>query len=49
MLLLKLGRPTFSWGSAILVKEGEARAKYLEAMRAADNGNIEPLLKFARS
>ena len=32
-----------------LVKEGEARTKYLEAIRAADNGDIQPLLKFARS
>ena len=29
--------------------EGEARNKYLEAIRAADNGDIEPLLNFARS
>jgi hypothetical protein len=48
-LLVKLGRPTFTWGSANLVKEGEARTKYLEVIRAADNGNIQPLLKFARS
>ena len=27
----------------------EARTKYLEAIRAADNGDIGPLLKFARS
>jgi Fic-DOC domain mobile mystery protein B len=46
MLVMKLGRPSFTWGSANLVKEGEARAKYLEAIRAADNGDIQPLLKF---
>jgi Fic-DOC domain mobile mystery protein B len=46
---IKLSRPTFSWGSANLVKEGEARTGYLEAIRAADNGDIQPLLKFARS
>jgi len=48
MLVIKLSRPTFSWGSANLVKEGEARTRYLEAIRAADNGDIQPLLKFAR-
>jgi Fic-DOC domain mobile mystery protein B len=49
ILLIKLGRPAFSWGSANLVKEGEARLKYLEAIRAADKGDIEPLLTFAHS
>ena len=49
ILLIKLGQRAFSWGSANLVKEGEARAKYLEVICAADNGDIQPLLKFARS
>ena len=49
ILLVKLGRPAFSWGSANLVKEGDARAKYLEAIRAADSEDIQPLLTFARS
>lgn len=41
--------PVFTWGAANLVKKGEQRAAYLSAIKAADNGNIEPLLKFARS
>jgi len=49
VLVIKLGRPAFSWGSTDLVDQGEARAKYLEAIRAADNGHIQPLLEFARS
>jgi hypothetical protein len=49
ILLIRLGRPAFTWGSANLVKEGEARTKYLEAIRLADNGNVQSLLKFARS
>jgi Fic-DOC domain mobile mystery protein B len=49
VLAMKLGRPIFTWGSANLIKEGEARTKYLEAIKAADNGDIQPLLKFARS
>jgi Fic-DOC domain mobile mystery protein B len=49
VIAMKLGRPAFTWGSANLVKEGEARTRYLEAIRAADNGDIQPLLKFARS
>ena len=49
VLAMKLGRPALTWGSANLVKEGEARTKYLEAVRAADNGDIQLHLKFARS
>jgi hypothetical protein len=46
---MKLGRSAFTWGSANLVKEGEARTTYLEAIGAADDGDIQPLLNFARS
>jgi Fic-DOC domain mobile mystery protein B len=49
VLVMKLGRPAFSWGSKDLVKQGEARDKYLAAMKAADHGDIQPLLEFARS
>jgi Fic-DOC domain mobile mystery protein B len=49
VLAMKLGRPPFTWGLANLVNDGEARNSYLEAIREADNGNIQPLLKFARS
>jgi fido (protein-threonine AMPylation protein) len=49
VLATNLGRPLFTWGSAKLIKEGEARMKYLEAIKAADNGDIQLLLKFARS
>ncbi len=48
-LVIKLGRPAFTWGAGNLTQEGEARTKYLEAVRTADHGNIEALLKFARS
>jgi Fic-DOC domain mobile mystery protein B len=49
VIAMKLGRPAFTWGSANLGKEGEARTRYLEEIRAADNGDIQPLLTFARS
>lgn len=49
LLVMKLGRPIFTWGSTSLVKPGEARARYLEAIRAADNGDIRPLLAFVRA
>jgi Fic-DOC domain mobile mystery protein B len=49
LIAMKLGRPAFTWGSANLLKEGEARTKYLEAIRVADDADIQPLLNFARS
>lgn len=42
-------QPVFSWGATNLVKGGDARAAYLAAIKIADAGNIEPLIKFARS
>lgn len=49
VLVMKLGKAAFTWGSANLVEEGATRTRYLEAIRAADNGEIQPLLQFARS
>lgn len=46
----RLGCAAFSWGAGIdLVKAGAARQQYLEALRAADRGDITQLLAFARS
>jgi len=42
-------KEVYSWGSSVLVKSDDARKKYLFAVKKADNGNIEPLLKFSRS
>jgi Fic-DOC domain mobile mystery protein B len=39
----------FSWGTHKLMKQGDPRTNYLAAIRAADAGNFEPLLEFARS
>src|SRR6266567_8298122 len=49
VLAMKLGRPAFTWGAADLVNQGKARARYLDAIRTADNGDIQPLIAFARS
>ena len=38
----------YSWGSENLSKECDSRLNYLNAVRKADNGEIEPLLVFAR-
>jgi Fic-DOC domain mobile mystery protein B len=39
----------FSWGSTNLVKETETRSNYIQAVRKADNNDIEPLIAFAKS
>jgi Fic-DOC domain mobile mystery protein B len=44
-----LNQPFFTWGRRSLVKEGEARRAYLTAIHSADEGNIAPLVTFARS
>lgn len=42
-------RPVFSWGAANLVRQGNQRSAYISAIKAADAGDIKPLLDFARS
>lgn len=48
-LALRLARPRFTWGSNSLARSGNPRARYLDALRAADAGEVAPLLRFARS
>lgn len=42
-------RSHYTWGAGNLVKQGDQRDAYLHAVRAADNGDIQPLMTFARS
>lgn len=50
MLLRKWGRPPFSWGAASKRADNqELRQEYLRALRAADGGNVEPLMRFVRT
>ncbi len=44
-----LSKPVFTWGGSNITDKGETRTRYLKAIYEADNGNIEPLLEFARS
>lgn len=39
----------FTWGNANLVKHADSRKHYLSALREADKGNFEPLIKFSES
>jgi Fic-DOC domain mobile mystery protein B len=44
-----LGKQLFSWGAKNLSQSGDNRTNYLNAIKAADNGDYAPLLAFARS
>ena len=43
------GNEIFSWHNSNIVKADETRKAYIKALREADNGNIDPLIKFAKS
>lgn len=49
LLVMQLGRQRLSWGRVSLRNPGDARARYIEALRAADRHDISPLLAFARA
>ncbi len=49
LLAMQLGRERFSWGRGSLRTAGAARARYVEALRAADDHDIGLLLAFARA
>lgn len=42
-------KPVFTWGSQNLIHSSTFRSSYLAALREADNGNMQPLISFARS
>jgi Fic-DOC domain mobile mystery protein B len=49
LLVMSLGGERFSWGSTNLQEAGTVRRRYTEAIKAADNHDMVPLLAFARS
>ena len=49
LMAARLGREAFTWGRRNLTEISETRTKYIAALLAADNHDIEPLLQFARS
>ena len=42
-------KPIFTWGNSNLAKPGLVRGKYMKAIYSADEGDIKPLITFARS
>ncbi len=48
LLIQRLGLPAFTWGGEALNTTGDTRKAYLDALRAADGRDYQPLLQFAR-
>ena len=42
-------KEVFSWHRSNMVRPDETRKRYIAAIRAGDNGNIQPLIEFARN
>jgi Fic-DOC domain mobile mystery protein B len=49
VFLHRYGGAVFTWGGADVARAGDFRQRYIEALRAADSNDIQPLLVFARS
>jgi Fic-DOC domain mobile mystery protein B len=49
VIVQRQGRPVFTWGGADILRAGDFRRSYIDALRAADNNEIQPLLAVARS
>lgn len=49
LIVMSLGGERFSWGSTNLQQADDVRRRYIEALQAADQHDIAPLLIFARS
>ena len=43
------GKEIFSWHKSNMIKADNTRKKYIEALKKADNGNINPLIEFAKN
>lgn len=43
------GKEIFTWNHSNMVKPDETRKKYIAAIREGNNGNIKPLIEFARN
>ncbi len=49
LLAMQLGKPRLTWGSGSIASISDTRAAYVDALKEADDGDIAPLLAFARS
>jgi hypothetical protein len=49
LLVTRLGGPRFTWGSSSLQAASDTRRAYIGALHAADQHDLDPLIRFARS
>lgn len=49
LLIVQQGGARFTWGGTRLEAEGDVRKRYIDALRAADDHDINPLIRFART
>lgn len=49
LLMVDFGLQPLTWGRVNLAAPSEARRRYMAALHAADGGNLQPLIDFARS
>jgi Fic-DOC domain mobile mystery protein B len=49
LIVRQAGRAPLSWGSGTLTTTSALRERYIGALRAADRGDVHPLIAFARS
>jgi Fic-DOC domain mobile mystery protein B len=49
LLIVQQRGSRFAWGGANIQAEGDVRKRYIDALHAADNHDLEPLIRFARS
>lgn len=49
ILIVQSGGPRFTWGRTNLQAASKTRRAYIDALHAADEHNLEPLMTFARS
>jgi len=49
LLIFREGRARFTWGRINLQTTGDVRQKYVDALHAADDHDLQPLIAFARS
>lgn len=49
LLAIELGQPRFTWGRVNLLDPSETRKQYIAALQAADAGDFELLIMFARA
>lgn len=49
LLIVRQGRDRFTWGRANIQADRNARRMYIDALHAADDHDLGPLISFARS